>query len=77
MADKAVVITGGTSVLGAALVRKFLEAGWKVHATTRSLADKSEMMISHEKLVYHEMDLEDAVSVKRLAAKINTDENGI
>ncbi|MBA3339066.1 MAG: SDR family NAD(P)-dependent oxidoreductase [Geodermatophilaceae bacterium] len=66
--DASVLITGGTGGLGAAVVARFLEAGWRVVVpwVHRSEADR---VPQHEALDLIEADLFDAHSVRTVAQR--------
>lgn len=72
---KTVLITGGTSNLGRALVKCFADNNWEVHATTRKLLSNGTAPFSHPNVHYHQMDLENPDSIKQTIAHISSTVN--
>lgn len=67
---KTVIITGGTSNLGKALVKCFIDNNWEVHATVRKTDLAIKEAFNHPNLHYHQMDLENLESIKQTIAHI-------
>lgn len=66
--NKVAIITGANSMIGKALVEKFSNENWKIHATIRSKSNKN--LIQGENIIYHEMNLENQKSINKTIAKI-------
>jgi NAD(P)-dependent dehydrogenase (short-subunit alcohol dehydrogenase family) len=65
---KVVLITGANSMVGKALIRKFSEENWTIHATVRSKSAKNRMQ--GDNLFYHEMNLEKTRSIHKTIKSI-------
>lgn len=66
--EKVVIITGANSMIGRALIEKFSNENWKIHATVRSKSNKN--LIQGQNIIYHEMDLENQKSINKTISKI-------
>lgn len=73
--NKVAIITGANSMIGKALVEKFSNENWKIHATLRSKSNKN--LIQGQNIIYHEMDLENQKSINKTIAKILKSESKI
>lgn len=69
------IITGANSMIGKALVLKFANENWKIHATVRSKYDKD--LIQGQNIIYHEMDLENQKSIHKTVDAILKSESKI
>mgnify|MGYP003396829773 CR=1 FL=1 len=69
------IITGANSMIGKALVLKFANENWKIHATVRSKSNKD--LIQGQNIVYHEMDLENQKSIHKTVDAILKSESKI
>jgi NAD(P)-dependent dehydrogenase (short-subunit alcohol dehydrogenase family) len=68
MADRSILITGGTGALGSAVVAAFLDAGWRV-AVTWVNPKELERVSEHDRLRLIEADLFDEAAVGRAVAE--------
>lgn len=66
--NKVVLITGANSMIGKALVKKFADENWTVHATVRTKSEKK--LIQGQNIIYHEMNLENQRSIKKIIQRI-------
>src|SRR5262249_54827555 len=72
---KAAVITGASSGIGYACVKRMSSAGWKVFATVRKASDRDRLR--SERNVYPViMDVQDASSISSAAAEIVSELKG-
>lgn len=67
-----VLVTGATSGIGEATVRRLLEAGWTVYATARDPADLDALEAAGGRPV--ELDLADEASIEAAAREVGVDE---
>lgn len=70
--DSSVLVTGGTGGLGAAVVERFLDAGWRVVVPWRHQAE-ADRMRGPESLELVQADLFDAKSVRTVAERAAAD----
>ncbi|MBY6198706.1 SDR family oxidoreductase [Vibrio hangzhouensis] len=70
---KTVFITGANRGIGLALAKKFLEAGYQVHATYRSASSAHELLsleVSESNLITHALDVTNYKATQRLASQL-------
>ncbi|MGR5176279.1 SDR family oxidoreductase [Vibrio parahaemolyticus] len=70
---KTVFITGANRGIGLALAKKFLEAGYQVHATYRSASSAHELLsleVSESNLITHALDVTNYEATQRLASQL-------
>lgn len=60
---KVALITGANSMVGRALISKFVAENWTIHATVRSKSSKN--LIQDKRVFYHEMNLEKQRSIRK------------
>ncbi len=72
---KVVLITGANSMIGKALVKKYTDENWRIHATVRSKSDKK--LIQGQHIIYHEMNLENQRSIKKTIQRVQKLESQI
>ena len=66
-----VLITGANRGIGLSLVKHYLKAGFKVHATYRSENDSEELInLKGETLSLHQLDVTDYEAVKQLSVQL-------
>lgn len=66
-----VLITGSNRGIGLSLVKHYLKAGFKVHATYRSENDSEELInLKGETLSLHQLDVTDYEAVKQLSVQL-------
>ena len=67
---KRVLVTGGSGALGAAIVRKMLEHGWRVAFTYNKNQDKALALAANTGALALQADLEDEAVVAAMAARL-------
>jgi 3-oxoacyl-[acyl-carrier protein] reductase len=71
--SKGVLVTGGSGALGAAIVRKMTEYGWRVAFTYNKGMEKARTLALETGALAYQANLEDPVAVAAMADKVETD----
>lgn len=77
LADRVVVVTGGASGIGAALVGAFANQGSRVHFLDRDVERGQRLATSTDGSVFHACDLTDIDALRRTLAALEADEGRI